>query len=481
MQNVIDKILHTSGVSKTQLSKDLGISKSYVLNVINGVKKCSRSMYEKLRILSYVPNSLQTELDTAYYGELFGKEKYKQIIHFVNLIEHFEDDFLESKTMLVRTDFVDEILSKKENIHTINNKTEMLEFAICIAKKCVNESSSFFYTNYKFSQKDLDKLLFTVFRDRDYTNEINFKHIVNINSTSQLETLDIFHHALKWGRILFETKHSTEFSGNATNLFPYYIISPFGILLFDDKCERGMILASSSAVEYYQSVFLETEQKFTPTCVVVNDEVSCLGQTDLFSGMNTAKTSYGGLACFGPYCDEEILNNIKYDTPQNDILTQMFLTHYGTLYSTPQKEYLSESAYWDFVEDGDIHCVTDRYVNKCSPSDRIHLLQNIIEGNKKDGVMTIKLFDESKIKIPTNFIIDCFENYSVITSLFIKEPCMNYTKPYAVSLMINYAEMYWFKELSENMCSYFEERKLMLSDEACINSFERMISKCKAM
>lgn len=479
MQDIIKKILILSGISKTQFSKDLGISKSYVLNVINGTKKCSHSMYEKIRVLSYVPTALKEDLDNAYYSNLFGKEKYQLLKHYIDLWGMSETDFNESRNIFIRNDFVGGILSKKESIHTINGQAELFEFAVYMAKKCVETDSSFFYTNYSFAQSELDKLLFTVFRDRDYSRDLDFKHLINLDNTSPVDSIDIFYNSFKWARILFETKHSPNFSGNATYLFPYYIVSSFGIIMFDSTCDKGIILSSSSSVEYYSNVFLDIQKSFIPICFIINDEISCLGQTDIFSSMSSAKMSFGGLACFGPYCHKELLDDIAYDTPQKDFLVQMFMSHYSTLYSTPQKEYISESAYWEFVEDGNIHCVTDKYVNKCSPENRAKLLQNIIIGNKQENTITIKLLDDSKIKIPTNVTVDCFENNSVITMLFKDEPCTKVVTPYGIVLSVNHEEMYWFKELSENLCMYFEDRKLVLNDDSCINAFERMIAKCK--
>lgn len=479
MQNIIKKILLTTGVSKTQFSKDLGISKSFVLNVINGTKKCSRSMYEKLRTLSYIPSTMKDELEEAFYSSSFGEDNYSLVKHYISLLERTEKDFSESSKMYVRKDFLEEILSAKDKIRTINNKSELFEFAVFFAEKCTGADDSFFYTNYSFSQIELDKLLFTVFRDRDYSKSIDFKHLVTINNTATIETLDVFYNSIKWGRILLDTKYTKSYYENTTQLFPYYVITPFGIIMFDDSCEKGIVLSSESTIDYYKMTFLETQQEMPNVCTVVIDEVACLGQTDLFSGMNTSLVSYGGLACLGPYCDEELLNNIAHDFPERVIMTKMFLAHYQALFLAPHKEYLCEDSYWNFVNDGDIHCVTEKYVGKCSHSDRAKLLSHIIEGNNKEDASTIRLLDDSKIKMPLNIVVDCLEDHSVITSLFLNEPCLNFTKPYCITIVINHTDMYWFKELSENLCEYFEEKKLALTNDACTHAFERMIAKCK--
>lgn len=481
MQNTIKQILINSGVSKTQFAKDIEISKSYVINVINGKKKCSRSMYEKIRSLPYVSDSMKQELESAFYCETFGKKDYELILFTIDLIKNQEKEFNESRQVYIRKDFIKSILNGADIVHTINGVNEFFEITEYFASECLSEDNPFFFSNYSFEQTELDKILFTVFRDRDYAKEINFKHLVVFNNDRPQEIIRSVFSSVKWSRALLTTYKANSENDGADQLLPYYIISNRCVILFDKKCENGVVFTADHAIDYYSKLFSEKNINHTPISNVIYDEAACIGQSDYYSNIEDFKVSFGGIACLGPFLDYEILYKITPDIPNKDTLIRMLIAHYRMFLNINSDEYIAESSFWDFVEDGDIRVITDRYVSPCDFTDRIKILRNIYNSNLDSEKLNVKLFDESRIKLPTNLGIEFFSNAAIFTLLFREEPCTGFIRPYSVAANIDYNDSAVFKGLSEKMHMYFEDNQYALSSDMCQRAFERMIAKCEGM
>lgn len=478
MQKTISEILYSTNTSKTKFSKDIGISKSFVIDVINGKKKCSKSMYEKIRNLSYVSEHYKSELDNAFFSNKYGKKEYDLMLQTLDELNNYDNTFLNSQKLYIRYDFMKNLFSADEVAHTINGKTEFLEIVSYLCEKSLSESNPFFISNFSFEMTELESVLFTLFRDRDYSKELYFEHIVSLNEDYS-NTLNTFFKALKWGRILLITKKTSCLTEFSNQLLPYYIILNDGVLFFDDSLEHAIVYKSKNLIDYHVRLFKEKDFNTTVLSEIIYDETQCVGQTDTYANVDHLYLSFGGTPCLGPYADYDVLNNIAKDIPYKDQLIRMFIAHYANLFDMQRNEYISESSYWNFVENGKMNVITEKFVNPCSPSDRVDILKSILNANTNNE--SIRLFDKSKLEIPENLSFDCFESSTIITSIFDNEPCTTFVKPYCTTINVDYSEFFWFKSLINSLKNYFEENNFLLSSDANKRAFKRMIAKCEGM
>lgn len=406
----IEKVILEAGSSKTAFAKSLEINKSFLLRVINGEKKMSEQMLEKILKLTILSQEQKDLIADSYFSDTFGAEDFAQMRLVLDNINGFADEVACRKTVYVRTALLDEILCNRKTSYILGNESELYEFTTYFIRQMLEKENAVFYSNYSFSQEKLDSVLYSLFAERDLKKSLDFVHLVNIPKRDAAYEITSIFKAMKWASVNLNTYALSADKSDRGDIFPYYILTNDCVLTFSEDCSQGLLSTDRAVIDYYQNNFGKTRQPYAPMNDFYYTEIDLMQATAKYSQYNLLYTINGYL-CLGPALDYEILNSAaKKDLPRREMLIRSTLNHYEySNYSVAFPSYHALNSLKQFSKDGQLVFISQRYVNALSPEMRCRIFRNLIDliENKE---LPFHIVDDSKLNIPNNMTIDIYNS-----------------------------------------------------------------------
>lgn len=406
----IEKVILEAGCSKTAFAKSLEINKSFLLRVLNGEKKMSEQMLEKILKLTVLSQEQKDLIADSYFRDIFGAKDFEHMRLVLDKINGFSDELARREEIYVRTSMLDEILCNRRISYILGNESELYEFTTYFIKQLLEKDNAVFYSNYSFSQEKLDGVLYSLFAERDLKKKLDFVHLVNIpKSDTDYEIISIFK-AMKWASVNLNTYALSADKSDRGDIFPYYILTNDCVLTFSEDCSQGLLSTDRAVIDYYQNNFGKTRQPYAPMNDFYYTETDLMQAAAKYSQYNLLYTLDGYL-CMGPALDYEILNSAaRKELPHREMLIQSTLNHYEySQYCTAFPVYHSLAPLRQFSKDGQLVFISQRYVTALSPEMRSRIFRNLIDviENKE---FPFHIVDDSKLHIPNNITIDIYNS-----------------------------------------------------------------------
>lgn len=468
LSNTLNLALTEAKMSKTQFAKELDISKSFVVRVLNGEKALSRNMLERILRVSSLSEKSRSKILEEYLIDNLGNDSFRDITFLCGLINGFGKEINKHDPIFIRKDILSNILFDKRFTYCANSENEFYEIACYFAEKSI-ESDGKFYTNFSFDQKILSSLLFTEFYKRDYSRTVDFQHIINVNFNDAKQLFNSLFDALKWSETLYNTQFTPSSSLPSGLLFPFYIITDEAVVIFNETCSKALVFNEKSTVDFYLDYFNRIKAEYHPMLAFIKDELDAFND-DQLSKCNLQYTVDGAL-CLMQFCDSEILyDSIQPYIEQKDYLINAVISYFGDTFKKRPKQYMTKSALSKFVDDGQLRIVTERYLSPLSKQSRQKLLNNL-----RSNLENILLIDENKLSPYKEMDIHIYDRKFAV-SLYPSNPN---AKHYNVYFEIPYDYSDAVEKAVRNFADFIELANYAHSKQYTREIIDEMILRCK--
>ena len=220
--------INESDVSTRMFSQITGLNRGWLYNIFSGKKSLPEDKFFKL--LENFPFSAEQNvaLRDAYWSDFYGRETFSKIKYILSEFQKHnarsDDDFLLSNSKKVYDKDVIFLFSKYE-------LTDAMTFLL---NKNAADSDSCIYTNFSYEHECLDNLFYSCVLKNSmiqYYHMVNFDISIN-NSVHNLRNIfsSIKYAANKVNTYYFHTNTNTV---AIDNLFPYFIVSTHGVIVYD--------------------------------------------------------------------------------------------------------------------------------------------------------------------------------------------------------------------------------------------------------
>lgn len=375
MNHLVRKILEENGVSHSQFGKDMGISHSYAVSLLNGSRAFTDNVYKKLVSLSYITGKDLEDITSEYFKVKFGGKQLKLVRYFLDLGRSFTFEPV-SEPLKVTSQYQNEPVSFLKEDDIIKAATELLY-------KATNENCGF-YTNYSFELKELDESLYATYKSiYDIENSV-IDHIVDLPGRIEKISILSYWQCLKWGALRVTT--NTYVDSDKWQIMPYYIACGDCVMLFSEDMSTGTFIVSKETAEYYISCHLKHKESSQPAVSTIHDEAQLLtGQDFVHPKYIKSLSTYISAMNF---LDYDMLYRTTAENPE--IVKQTLINAYINYYSHTKKlnrlyVYYTNDTLSHFMQTGRLYNVSEKYLHEFSPEDRCLALSNLI----KDGMYSV--------------------------------------------------------------------------------------------
>lgn len=463
-----NKAFQESGLSKTQFAKELGISKSFVLRVLNGDKPLSQNMLDGILAIETITSETKAALKEEFERISFGEKNYEDVQYLIKLINGFEESINRRDSVYVRDEILKKVLFGNQFNFCINSESEFYEIISFFSKRSLENSGSLFYSNYSIEQSTLSSLLFTIFYERDFDKKIDFCHIVNVNSDDIKSLLETIFESLKWSELCFNTFVKSAESYAIGTMFPYYIITDEVVILFNKECNKATLFNDKSTVDFYIDYFQKIRSEYNPILSFNLDELDCFNM-DVLSKHNL-RCSIDGALCIAQFVDYETAKEIAVPSLKNkNFLINAVVHYFQSSFNKKPIQFLSKKSLKKFADDGDLRVISEKYVQALSLEQRKKIFENLKEKNDNIFVM-----DESKLSPYHEMDIHIFDKQLSI-SLY---PTNQESPYYAVFLDFPFKKSSNLETVCKNMMKFLRTSDCFLGNEYLNDVIEEMILLC---
>lgn len=359
MHHILNDILKETGITKTQLANDLEISRSYGLALLKGERPLTEAVFQKLKTLEYV-----SEKHIGEISDLFIKNKYSD--KYFKLVEYFFDEgkafsFDAEETYIAPFELNDSAQNLDE---------DSIVFAACSVLKEAMEKGDKVYTNYPFSFKSLDDALYATYKREYDPNTSVIEHIVAFSGVVDKSSILSLWKSFRWGSLRVPAK-AVVMESQGT-IMPYYFVSSERVLLFSFDKSCGTVVSSKALAESYISEHQKLSDASHDLFYIIEDESQLLTSRSDFID---ASVDFEILTFIYPIaiCDYDLLYRNTTDIPHElkDSLIKAYLNYYdfAKSYCSTTPIYTS-NALNDFMKNGLVHIVSEKYLNAFSIEDR---------------------------------------------------------------------------------------------------------------
>lgn len=466
---LVNQAIEESGMSKTQFAKAVEINKSFILRVISGEKDLSKNLLDKILEIKQVSMGTKDDLKAKYYELKYGKEAFNDITYFINKVNLFEEECGLRESIFVRSELFDKVIFGGNYCYCTTSKTETYEVISYIAKRVVSKDNSIFYSNFSPAQSRLSLILFSIFYERDYSLNLDFSHIVNVNKESARCMIEAAFDAFRWSEACLNTNTVSSSELPEGLLFPYYIITDEAVLNFNEECSNMVVITDKSVVSFNIEKFNQIRRDYTPLLDEVMDEISPFNNGLLTK--NVLKHTYDGSLCLMQFTDTDILEKVfRQDVDHRGFLIKGVRIYFQFIFGNRPRQYMTRKSLTDFAMDGDLKVVTDKYISKLPPELRKKVLTNL-----RENPDNIYLLDDEKWNIHKNLNIH-FYNRNLMMTFFPSNP---HSDLYAYILTYSFKNSSKLEMLCKNIAEFIDQSDMYLSQEYLKAKIDELIELCE--
>lgn len=402
MKHILQKILKENDINHSQFARDLNIARSYAVAILNGTKPVTDTIYKKLMSLDYISGKYIEDISNEYFKIKYGANELKLVKYFLELGRKFTFEPIQTK-------YCETEYPLPQAVGT-PDKDGIIRTACTLLHKAIAEKTTF-YTNYPFGLEELDDSLYAVYKNEYLPDKPLISHIISLSGETDKEAILSYWKCLKWGNLRVTT--SVISGPTQKGIMPYYVVCGNAVLLFSEDMVKGIVFISSETADYYAEEHNKRAESARPSIKIINDESELLTGQD-FVTLKYLK-SLSTYICPMNVCDYDMLYRTTTDNPEKlkDALIRAYINYYG--YTKAQNilfTYYTNDTFENWMKNGLLYNVSEKYLHEFSVEDRITALNNVIDGGmylmmKKDTANFYRGYDASSTdkRVITHFVL----------------------------------------------------------------------------
>ena len=337
-------------------------------------------------------------------------------------------------------------------------KSELITIACNLLRLSIKNGQPF-YTNYPFTDNELDEALYATAKEKNlYSSEL-FIHTIACENTLDKEMISAYWKALRWGFMRVETRIT--FGTLFNHPFPYYFASGDTLIVYNTN--GGYITHTENIGEY---IAINSDNCFRMVSVV-HEGTALLTNEAMLKG-KTLHSLENSLCPNGLYDYNMLANAFSENIPSNtkDYLIKSYLQYYDLSARYDEINiYTLYDAVLDRLKTGREYSVSKKYLDEFSPEARMKQIRRLSDN---DNVKLIK--KDSKIKLPFCYEIDMFDSSLHTHFKFTDKDAQDY-ELYAV---YPFTKVRGLKQFLDNIFVYLDldynrysdsDKKMMLNQE----------------
>ena len=232
-----DILINKPTYSISAFAKDIGISAGLLNHIFNGKRTIASDKFMlTLRNSAFDSRELKN-LKDAYFSDRYGDALYMKVRIFHEALQSadFNEDFTLPEIV---TDFSQETTVLDSKVQIVNAMHRLFDDA----DKCI-------YTNIPYGKDEINSILYSL--KMKYNKKCLSRFITKTDTDFSKESLLALFSMIHFAGIgvsAVTTESDRDFIPDGSALFPYFIISDKGIILFDDKYTMGICVLSEKFV-----------------------------------------------------------------------------------------------------------------------------------------------------------------------------------------------------------------------------------------
>lgn len=319
---VLRECLNSSNSSVRNFSEVTGINRGWVYNIFNGKKSLPQDRF--LKILSTYPFTLsqKNSLIVSYYSDMYGTENFQKIQY---IISSFNDLSTGASAKALSHP------SKKYTMQSesLNDTASIIDAVTYLLNTITDLKNPFIYTNFSYGQEDINNLFYS-FLSQNKT--ISYYHLVNFDTTGvDIHNLRNIFISLKYASLGYSTYyHYNNFSTplQMDNIFPFFITTNKGVLVYDADAKKGFILTEPSILKSFvaktESLFL----KASPLVTFHQDKLTLNSQLKKSRFYDSPLTNISYYPLIPYFFDKNTVWERIHNSEEKQHLTDIFQTFF---------------------------------------------------------------------------------------------------------------------------------------------------------
>lgn len=410
---VLKQCIEDQGISVNGFARDTGINRGWLYNIFTGVKKLPEDKFQALlRDISFT-SANEDLLREAFYREAFGDDKYENIIY---IADFFNKTFVESCAQ--KPEKADLYSRPAAHVLPVEPKSFKNALHSIIYEEIKSGEAPVIYTNFPYSLKHVDNRIYNALRACG--KPVVLHHLVYFERKSHSKNnLRSVLQSLRYIQLrqnvhyIYADSVSAAFTGT---LYPYFVITATGALMFNAVGTRGLLIHSEPAVLAH---LCDQANGLIMKCAPLAAFPANLLEAKAINEpmVATAVTSYLVHApCWTQFADNELLDKAIHPTfPLRESIIQIADRYYADIMRGNPLHFFTLSGIIDFIHNGRFYDAPELLVPPFSPALRVYVLEKMIKYLKEPRDYFF-LLDESKITCPDSLAVTFCEGGVMILS-----------------------------------------------------------------
>lgn len=393
---LLKRYIHDSEKSIRLFSEITDLNRGFLYNIFAGKKHLPEDKFHKILVSFPFSNTQKENLTTAFYQDIYGTNDFDKIQYIISELKNLKD-------------FNDEDFSfspfcnhYEKDTEYITGKDHLIDAISYLLNKSSASELPFIYSNFEFSQKEIDTMVYSFILQKN----IDLIHLIQFdNSGMDTYNLSNIFSSIKYAR----RKHNTYYyycnqEIFLDHLFPFYLVTNAGILLYDNTLCHGLFVSDDSVIGNFKNRIIETVDKCTPLVVFPDNAL----ELKRLVAPNSFVASISSSPCITPFLNLEMFHDMASSNLENkDYIINSLHDWYNVTTNEASVSYTNlntSEGFRHFAETGTIPYFPPEYASPLSIENRIKILEMCIAENNQ--CHNFYLADDNKISFPDYINID---------------------------------------------------------------------------
>lgn len=389
---LLKEYINTQNLTIYQISKQTGINRTMLQNVLSGSKK-----FPKKRLLSMLDSAYFTSeqiknLSTAYFCEEHGEDK-SEFFEFCNYC--FSQKFCDD---LNNTYSAKQFASNGE-VEFLSDKEKIIAAVNMLIENGENDT---FVSNFNFGQKEINTIIYNACKNKKFKE---FYHYTNY-SDNEKENINIIFNSIYYASQGYLTYITSSVKFDL--IFSKFVMCGDTVVLFDDEMSKGLVIKNKELVQYILNKNEKIKSTAKSDVYIFHNAFEFMHYLDILSHKRKAPDIYSvdNHLCCSLAFTKEMIDDIATEQIKNsEQVYSQLVAHYNLLLdetdANVKLQILSYNGVAAFVKTGRFLDFPKAFATTLNPKHRAEILSYYLNNDFLLTNPELSKFD----KLPINFEI----------------------------------------------------------------------------
>ena len=366
---LLKKYITEQGVPVYQISKETGINRTLIQNVLSEKKKFPKGRLNTLLNSTYFTAEQIKNLCDAFFKEEYDENK-PAFFEYCNycLSKKFTDD-LQKNVSVNLNEF-------KSDCTFLNGKRNILSAIYTIINSSDN---NIFVSDFDFDQTEINRIVYNACKDKKFKE---FYHYTKYTDNEK-DNVQIIFNSIAYAKedCITYINDRKDFS----LLFPEFIMCGDSTVMYDSKVENGIIIKNAELCDYIIQMNEKVKLNAKTDVAIFHNAFKYMYHLDIISD----KKEYSNILSLDNHIcsmgvNKEIIDDIATDQIKSTAqVFQQLEAHFDLLIETPQESIdsmiISYEGLMDFVNTGKLYDFPNGLAKNLKPKHRAEILSAILK------------------------------------------------------------------------------------------------------